>query len=85
MFIYSLAELKDPDSSQKLCVIYHFKWLNTSESQTPGYEHVQKGLKKKHKTKNTTYTHTKSQHIKLPIISSCAPGFVVVVVLFFNK
>lgn len=44
MFIYSLAELKDPDSSQKLCVIYHFKWLNISESQTPGDEHVQKGL-----------------------------------------
>lgn len=27
IFIYSLAELKDPDSSQKLCVICDFKWL----------------------------------------------------------
>jgi len=44
MFIYSLAEVKDPDSSQKLWVFCHFKWLNTSESQTPGDEHVQKGL-----------------------------------------
>lgn len=44
MFIYSLAELKDGDSSQKFCVIYHFKWFNTSESRTPGEEDVQKAL-----------------------------------------
>lgn len=44
MFIYSLAELKHPDSRQKLCAIYDSKWLNTSEFQTPGVdEHIQEG------------------------------------------
>lgn len=38
MFIYSLAELKSPDSSQKHSIC-HFKWPNTSVSQTPGDQH----------------------------------------------
>lgn len=43
MFIYSLAERKHPDSSQKLCAICDSKWLNTTEFQTLGEdEHVQK-------------------------------------------
>lgn len=64
MFIYSLAELKDLDFSQNLCVIYYFKWLNNSESKPPGDEHAQKDIFFMKKPKTT----------KLPIISFCAPA-----------